>query len=100
MVDTILISDWLTDWSPWWLVKSKIKKIQELGEPEDLSHLEHCPVVASNIPSFSSICIKSSPCIKFGLLNVLYGYCYAVRYCHGDYSDTVLEMVNIVQMLR
>ena len=91
----------LPDWRPWWSVKKKVVKIQELGVEEDNQeeYRKHCPQLINNIPSFSSICIKSSPCIKYGLLNVLYGYCYAVKYFHGDYSDTFQELVNIVQLL-
>ena len=86
----------LPDWSPWWSVQTQVKKIREPNEPEDTSHLERCPKLVSNIPDFS---LKTSPVLKFGLLNILYGYAYAVKYLHGDLSDSYLELVNIVQML-
>ena len=85
----------LPDWSPWWSVRTQVKKIRELNEPEDTSHLERCPKLVANIPNFS---LKTSPVLKFGLLNILYGYAYAVKYLHGDLSDSYLELVNIVQL--
>ena len=86
----------LPDWSPWWSVRKKVKKIREIDEPDDTSHEDRCPRVAANIPEFT---LKSSPVLKYGLLNIVYGYAYAVKYLHGEQSDSPLELVNIVQLL-
>ena len=86
----------LPEWNPWWSVMTQTKKIREIDEPEDMSHFERCPKLVSNIPDFT---LKTTPVLKFGLLNILYGYAYAVKYLHGDLSDSYMELVNIVQIL-
>jgi len=89
----------LPEYSPWWKVKVEVPKIRDLSEPEDDAYKEGCPELCQNIPKFQTICTKPSVYIKFGLLNVLYGYAYAVKYFSGDYKDEFCEFVEIVQLL-
>ena len=89
----------LPDWSPWWSYKVQRKKISEINEPEDRSYVEKCPKIVKNIPEFSSLCLNPSEVLKYGLMNILYGYAYAVRYFHGDYTDSASEFVHIIQLL-
>jgi len=91
------VSNILPEWNPWWKYKVKTKKIQEIGEAEDRSYIEKCPEVIQNIPSFGAI--KPAACLKYGLLNILYGYAYGVKYFHGDYNDSPLEFVNVIQLI-
>eukprot|EP00092_Neocalanus_flemingeri_P008095 GFUD01008735.1.p1 GENE.GFUD01008735.1~~GFUD01008735.1.p1 ORF type:complete len:361 (+),score=114.89 GFUD01008735.1:57-1139(+) len=89
----------LPEYTPWWKVKVEEKKIRDLSEPEDESYKENCPEVYKNISKFSSICSNPSVYLKYGLLNVLYAYAYAVKYFSGDYKDEHCEFVEIVQLL-
>jgi len=89
----------LPEYIPWWKVKVEVKKIRDLSEPEDESYKENCPEVCQNFTKFSSICKSPSVYLKYGLLNVLYSYAYAVKYFSGDFKDEFCEFVEIVQLL-
>lgn len=89
----------LPEYKPWWKIKVEVPKIRDLSDPEDESFKEGCPEIVLNIASFSTICSKPSPYLKFGLLNVIYGYAYAVKYFSGDYNDEFCEFVEIVQLV-
>jgi len=89
----------LPEYTPWWNVKVEVPKIRDLSDPEDESYKERCPEIEQNIPNFNTMCSKPSAYLKFGLLNVIYGYAYAVKYFSGDYKDEFLEFVEIVQLL-
>merc|ERR1719402_2162539 len=43
--------------------------------------------------------VPPSKYVTNGLLNVLYGYAYAVRYMHGDYMHNPCLFIEIVQLL-
>jgi len=89
----------LPEYTPWWNVKVEVAKIRDLNDPEDESYKKRCPKIELNIPNFNTMCSKPSAYLKFGLLNVIYGYAYAVKYFSGDYKDEFLEFVEIVQLL-
>jgi len=89
----------LPEFVPWWQQKVSVSKIRDLNEPEDESYKESCPIVCQQITKFSSICKNPSVYLKYGLLNVLYAYAYAVKYFSGDYKDDYCEFVEIVQLL-
>jgi len=89
----------LPEYTPWWNVKVEVPKIRDLNDPEDESYKKRCPKIEQNIPNFNTMCSKPSAYLKFGLLNVIYGYAYAVKYFSGDYKDEFLEFVEIVQLL-
>ena len=89
----------LPEFIPWWKVKVEVPKIRDLSDPEDISYMEGCPELMSNIPDFNLICQKPSSYLKFGLLNIMYGYAYAVKYFSGDFKDEYSEFVEIVQLL-
>lgn len=89
----------LPEYIPWWKVKVEVPKIRDLSDPEDESYKEGCPEVAENITNFNNICKSPSAFLKYGLLNVLYAYAYAVKYFSGDYNDEFCEFVEIVQLL-
>jgi len=89
----------LPEFIPWWKVKVEVPKIRDLSDPEDDSYKEGCPDIETNILNFDTICPKPSVYLKFGLLNVIYGYAYAVKYFSGDYKDEFCEFVEIVQLL-
>jgi len=95
------VSSVLPEYTAWWTVKVKQAKIHDLSEPEDETYKLNCPAVPDNIPALSSLCRNPSEFCKFGLLNLLYAYAYAVRYFSGDYSDPaqVLEFCEAVQLL-
>jgi len=59
-----------------------------------------CPTVVEKIPSLRNVIKNPSPFIKFGLLNLLYGYAYAVKFFNGDYNDVNgAHFVEIIQLL-
>jgi len=91
----------LPEYTPWWKNTLKVKKVKEITEPdlpEDLSVV--CPKVCPEIPSLKTLCKQPSPWVKFGLLNLLYAYAYAVQYFGGDYTDKdFAQFVEIVQLL-
>lgn len=89
----------LPEFIPWWKVKVEVPKIRDLSDPEDKSYMEGCPELESSISDFNLICQKPSSYLKFGLLNIIYGYAYAVKYFSGDYTDEYSEFVEIVQLL-
>ena len=55
--------------------------------------------VCDNIPSLRNAMKNPSPFIKFGLLNLLYGYAYAVKFFNGDYNAVNgAHFVEIIQV--
>jgi len=94
------VSSILPDYTPWWNYRIDTPCIQELDAPADESFKERCPKVWEEIPSFKQIFPgKPSDSIKYGVLNLLYGYAYAVRLMYGDYGGSCLEFVSIVEAL-
>jgi len=89
----------LPDYKPWWTIKIAVPKITEIDAPADDSYKLNCPSLQSNIVQFDTICKAPSPYLKFGLMNIIYAYAYAVKYFNGDYQDEVCEFVEIVQLL-
>jgi len=89
----------LPEYEPWWKVKVKVPKIKDLADPDDESYKENCPEVNQSIVNFNTICKSPSVYLKYGLLNVLYAYAYAVKYFSGDYKDEFCEFIEIVQLL-
>eukprot|EP00088_Acartia_fossae_P035234 TRINITY_DN3626_c1_g1_i1.p1 TRINITY_DN3626_c1_g1~~TRINITY_DN3626_c1_g1_i1.p1 ORF type:complete len:362 (-),score=49.56 TRINITY_DN3626_c1_g1_i1:162-1247(-) len=87
----------LPQYTPWWHFTVKEPKIQELDAKANTDFMKTCPEVWKEIPKFS---IKTpSETIKFGVMNLLYGYAYTVRYLHGDYKNSSPEFVNTVELL-
>lgn len=60
---------------------------------------QKCPSVSEDIPSLRTVCPNPSPYVKYGLLNLLYAYAYAVRYFGGEQAASGLELVEVVQLL-
>jgi len=91
----------LPEFTPWWTIEVKVKKIKDLDEPDDDSYTDNCPKVWDGVRSLANMCSKEpSPYVKFGLLNVLYSYAYAVKYFNGDHSNNnESDFVEIVQLL-
>ncbi|KAM9456078.1 zinc finger HIT domain-containing protein 2 [Clarias gariepinus] len=70
--------------------KQKVKKAGSRDAP---------PPISSEIPPLSSLCSASpSPLVKFGLVNVLYGYAFTLRLFNGDVSETqqLLEFTRLL----
>ena len=63
--------------------------------------MKTCPAILEKIPDFGALFPRGdpSPLIKYGVMNVVYGYAYAVRLLHGDYENSCLEFVNTVELL-
>ena len=89
----------LPEYRPWWKVKVDVPKIRDLSDPEDESYKENCPEIVKLIVNFNTICKSPSVYLKYGLLNVLYAYAYAVKYFSGDYNKEFCEFVEIIQLL-
>ena len=91
----------MPEYTPWWKQRVEMKKIVEVGEEEKLDETlrESCPTVVEKIPSLRNVIKNPSPFIKFGLLNLLYGYAYAVKFFNGDYNDVNgAHFVEIIQV--
>merc|ERR1719167_87002 len=90
----------LPEYNPWWCYKSVVPKIKDLDEPEDDdSFKKNCPLVFEGVADFDNICKNPSPYLRYGLLNLLYSYAYAVKYFSGDYKEEFCQFVEIVQLL-
>ena len=89
------------EYTPWWKTRVHVKKIKEVDEEDvDAEVKEKCPPVCASITSLGAVCSSPSPYVKYGLLNLLYSYAYAVKYFSGDYSIArAAEFVEIVQLL-
>ena len=63
--------------------------------------MKTCPAILEKIPDFGALFPRGdpSPLIKYCVMNVVYGYAYAVRLLHGDYENSCLEFVNTVELL-
>ena len=92
----------MPEYKPWWKHRMKLKKIVEVGKEEeelDETLRNSCPTVCDNIPSLRNAMKNPSPFIKFGLLNLLYGYAYAVKFFNGDYNAVNgAHFVEIIQV--
>jgi len=92
----------MPEYKPWWKHRVALKKIVEVGEEEELDETlkMSCPTVCENIPGLRNVMKNPSSFIKFGLLNLLYGYAYAVKFFNGDYSAVNgAHFVEIIQLL-
>ena len=91
----------MPEYEPWWKQKIELKKIVEVGQEEDnqlKDALKNCPTVCQHIPKMSIP--NPSPYVKFGLLNLLYGYAYAVKFFNGDYTaENGAHFVEIIQVV-
>ena len=92
----------MPEYEPWWKQKIELKKIVEVGQEEDnqlKDALKNCPTVCQHIPKMSIP--NPSPYVKFGLLNLLYGYAYAVKFFNGDYNaENGAHFVEIIQVVK
>ena len=93
----------MPEYKPWWKQRVELKKIVEVGEEEeeqlDETLRKSCPTVCEKIPSLRNVIKNPSPFIKFGLLNLLYGYAYAVKFFNGDYNAVNgAHFVEIIQV--
>jgi len=91
----------MPEYKPWWKQRVELKKIVEVGEEElDETLRKSCPTVCEKIPNLRNVLKNPSPFIKYGLLNLLYGYTYAVKFFNGDYNaDNGAHFVEIIQLL-
>merc|ERR1719341_3120749 len=94
----------MPEYKPWWKQRVELKKIVEVGEEEeeqfDETLRKSCPTVCEMIPSLRNVIKNPSPFIKFGLLNLLYGYAYAVKIFNGDCNAVNgAHFVEIIQLL-
>ena len=92
----------MPEYTPWWKQRVVLKKIVEVDEEKgqlDETLRKNCPEVCETIPSLRNVVKNPSPFIKFGLLNLLYGYAYAVKFFNGDYNaGNGAHFVEIVQV--
>merc|ERR1711934_229796 len=93
----------MPEYTPWWKQRVVLKKIVEVDEEKgqlDETLRKNCPEVCETIPSLRNVVKNPSPFIKFGLLNLLYGYAYAVKFFNGDYNaGNGAHFVEIIQLL-
>ena len=91
----------MPEYKPWWKHRVELKKIVEVGEEEEVDETlrKGCPTVCENIPGLKNLIKHPSPFIKFGLLNLLYVYAYAVKFFNGDYNAVNgAHFVEIIQV--
>lgn len=92
----------IPDYVPWWKYWKEDRKVEEIGneDNEETKHIKKCPPIQEKIKKLPEMTkVPPSKYVKNGLLNVLYGYAYAVRYMHGDYTNNPCEFIEIVQLL-
>eukprot|EP00088_Acartia_fossae_P048182 TRINITY_DN5252_c1_g1_i1.p1 TRINITY_DN5252_c1_g1~~TRINITY_DN5252_c1_g1_i1.p1 ORF type:complete len:360 (+),score=37.64 TRINITY_DN5252_c1_g1_i1:46-1125(+) len=97
------VDNLLPEFEPWWNTRVSLPKIQELSSdevaPEPAYKKNSSPVCQRIPPLPPQLQEKASPYIKFGILNLLYAYAYAVRYFYGDYTGCSEQFVEIVELL-
>jgi len=91
----------LPTFNPWWSQHIQEPKIQEVDAPVNKSFMKICPPLWNKIPDFNALFARGSPSptIKYGVMNLVYAYAYAVRLLHGDYENNSIEFINIVELL-
>lgn len=102
LVQTEQVLNILPDYTPWWSQQFPVPRIQEVDRDEELlpEYRRLAPPIWEDIPKFSDLCRQPpSDYVQYGLLNLLYAYAYAVRYLYGDYGDSPLRLVEIVETL-
>ena len=83
MVQTGKIQSLIPEFKPFWT---------KMDQDGDLEHI--CPRIEENIPKMSS---SPNPRVKFNLLNVLYAYCYSLRFYYGNCeTENILQFASLV----
>lgn len=98
MVESGKIESFIPKFKPFW--ENKERLVQEINEAEKLE--QYCPEIEKKkLPPLSGLHKAPSPSVKFNLLNVLYAYCYSLRFYFGDvHSDSnCLPFVNLCFLL-
>ena len=87
------IASILPDFHPWWEEENeKPPLVEVLGEERTVRDKAGRPEVA-NVPDLKSLTsVRPNPAVKFGLTNVLYSYCYGVRFFRGDHQERPPEL--------
>jgi len=109
LVDKGDIGGLLPNFDPWWNCHvTPAPKIQELNtdpgsalsrdQTAGAEWRQACPKVWADIPALPAG-KSASPLVKYGVLNLVYSYAYAVRFLYGDYDGDCLEFVDIVERL-
>ncbi|XP_067141295.1 zinc finger HIT domain-containing protein 2 [Centruroides vittatus] len=76
-------------WTPWWNIRKP--HVQELRSGEDRTpDVRPLSRLTSRLPS---------ECVKYNLVNVVYGYVYVAKRYNGDYRDFPAETVGAIVYL-
>ncbi|XP_076366918.1 zinc finger HIT domain-containing protein 2 isoform X3 [Tachypleus tridentatus] len=91
MVAKCEFGELVSTWEPWWNKKMEEKLIEDLGSasPKILD--------VKAIPKVSDVTKrKPSDCVKYDLLNLLYGYIFICRLYNGDHAEFPSESVECI----
>lgn len=82
------ISTWLKIWIPWWVDNPKIIEIK-IDEKQ------------TKIPSFSELSRNKEPniALTYGLVDMIYAYCYTERITNGEALSMIDESKKIILIL-
>ncbi|KAJ8686805.1 hypothetical protein QAD02_022599 [Eretmocerus hayati] len=84
----------LPDWNPWWTYTVKKKLVQDLSEvDQSQNHKSCCPKILE-IPKLDTA-FKTSPYMRFGIINVIYAYAHCVLFFHGDHHSSPESAMRI-----
>ncbi|ELT96294.1 hypothetical protein CAPTEDRAFT_192100 [Capitella teleta] len=96
------LGNMIETWTPWWMHKSKVRFIEEVGaasEDEDIH-----PPIMKGIPPLSCLIKNGSPApnLQYDIMNLLYAFVYIARLRNGEYSglQSAQELIELSGALR
>lgn len=82
--------------------EKKIKRVKgekQTSKDKESSAVPSVPPVSDKIPTLSSLCVKPSPLICFGLVNALYAYAFSLCLLNNDTDTLMFEFCDMVLAL-
>ncbi|GAB6018610.1 hypothetical protein CHUAL_000296 [Chamberlinius hualienensis] len=93
LLDNEEINSVLPEWKPWWHYKETVSLVTEVDKLSYNSTL--LPPIWSRIPRLDEMTqVKPAVCLKYSVINCLYGYVYLVKFYNGDYIQFPLEFIT------
>lgn len=80
----------------------KIKRVKgekQTGKDKESSAVPRVPPISDKIPTLSSLCVKPSPLVCFGLVNALYAYAFSLCLLNNDTDTLMFEFCDMVLAL-
>lgn len=80
----------------------KIKRVKgekQTGKDKESSAVPSVPPISDKIPTLSSLCVKPSPLVCFGLVNALYAYAFSLCLLNNDTDTLMFEFCDMVLAL-